>query len=99
MNPSDSSAASDWFKGQPLVSMIMAMWGIRIPVATLLEPGLGADAVWISFPVGSIASCLLAWAWYRWGNWRKSSLLASFAPRAEEPAPALAPAPPRVDTP
>jgi hypothetical protein len=68
-------------------------------VAVLLEPWLGADAVWISFPVGSIASCLLAMAWYRWGNWRKSSLLAAFAPRGAEPAPDLAAAPPRVETP
>lgn len=83
----------------PLISIIIAMWGIRIPVASLLQPALGADAVWISFPVGSIASCLLAFAWYRWGNWRKSSLLAAFAPRGVEPAPAMAPAPPRVDTP
>lgn len=83
----------------PLIAMVIAMWGIRIPVATLLQPWLGADAVWISFPIGSIASALLALAWYRWGNWRKSSLLAAFAPtRGEVPAAVVA-APPHVDTP
>lgn len=81
----------------PLISMIIAMWVIRIPVASLLQPWLGADAVWISFPVGSIASCLLAFAWYRWGNWRKSSLLAAFAPGSGDAGRPVV-APPRVDT-
>lgn len=83
----------------PLISMVIAMWGIRIPVASLLQPMLGADAVWISFPVGSIASALLAFAWYRWGNWRKSSLLAAFAPKVGVPDEKIPAAPPRVDTP
>ena len=83
----------------PLIAMIIAMWGIRIPVATLLQPWLGADAVWISFPIGSIASALLALAWYRWGDWRNSSLLAAFAPTQGEVSAAVVVSPPRVDTP
>ncbi len=61
----------------PLLSMIIALWGVRVPVAIFLQPMLGPDAVWISFPAGSLTACGLALAWYRWGNWRTARLLAA----------------------
>ena len=64
----------------PLLAMIIALWGVRVPFASLLEPALGADAVWISFPVGSLVSCLLAAGYYRWGGWRKAKMLATHPP-------------------
>ena len=59
----------------PLIAMIIALWGFRVPMANLLEPTLGADAVWIAFPVGSLVSLALSAAYYRWGGWRKSRML------------------------
>ena len=59
----------------PLIAMIIALWGFRVPLANLLEPTLGADAVWIAFPVGSLVSLALSAAYYRWGGWRKSRML------------------------
>jgi putative MATE family efflux protein len=59
----------------PLLAMIIALWGVRVPLANLLEPTLGQDAVWLSFPAGSLVSLLLAGAYYRWGGWRKSRML------------------------
>ncbi|MBL8771737.1 MAG: MATE family efflux transporter [Phenylobacterium sp.] len=59
----------------PLLAMIIALWGVRVPLANALEPMLGADAVWLSFPAGSLVSLLLAAAYYRWGGWRKSRML------------------------
>jgi putative MATE family efflux protein len=75
----------------PLLAIIISLWGARIPFANLLEPTLGADAIWLSFPVGSGLSCLLAGAYYRWGGWRKARLIPALQPHGEAPDTALAP--------
>jgi putative MATE family efflux protein len=59
----------------PLIGMIISLWLVRAPFAKLLEARLGADAIWWSFPLGSITSLGLALAYYRWGGWRKARLL------------------------
>ncbi|HEX7884816.1 MAG TPA: MATE family efflux transporter [Phenylobacterium sp.] len=59
----------------PLLAMIISLWGVRVPLANILAPQLGADAIWISFPVGSGTTLALAWAYYMWGGWRKSRML------------------------
>jgi Na+-driven multidrug efflux pump len=51
------------------------MWGIRVPFAVLLRPWLGEDAIWWSFPFGSIFSAAIAWAYYCWGGWRRQALM------------------------
>ena len=66
----------------PLLGMIIAMWIVRVPSAALLLPYLGADAIWWSFPAGSVTSLLLAAGYYRWGGWRKARLLDD-APRGQ----------------
>jgi putative MATE family efflux protein len=70
----------------PLLAMIISLWGVRVPMANLLEPYLGADAIWISFPTGSLVTCLLAGGYYLWGGWRKSRMLPAAArPSADAP--------------
>lgn len=69
----------------PLLAMIVALWGVRVPLANLLEPYLGANAIWISFPIGSGVTLLLAWAYYVWGGWRNSRMLPSTPPVTDEP--------------
>jgi putative MATE family efflux protein len=59
----------------PLLAMIIALWGVRVPFASLLTPILGQDAIWWSFPAGSLVSCLLAAGYYRWGGWRNAKML------------------------
>lgn len=53
----------------------VTLWGLRIPFANMLQPQLGAAAIWWSFPLGTFASALLALAYYRWGKWRQQSLI------------------------
>ncbi len=64
--------------------MIISLWGVRVPLANLLEPHLHANAIWISFPAGSATTLLLAGAYYRWGGWRKARML-SVTPSADAP--------------
>lgn len=69
----------------PLLAMIVSLWVVRIPLAKALEPHLGADAIWISFPVGSITTMVLAGGYYLWGGWRKGRMLRTTTPSTDEP--------------
>jgi putative MATE family efflux protein len=59
----------------PLVILFVALWLVRMPFAYWLVPVLGADAIWWSFGVGSIASLILCTVYYRSGRWRKARML------------------------
>jgi len=61
----------------PLVILFISMWLFRPPFALLLEPTLGADSIWWSFPLGSLASMLMAMGYYKWGGWRRARMLAT----------------------
>jgi putative MATE family efflux protein len=58
----------------PLLILFVAMFPIRLGSALLLQPWLGSDALWWSFPIGSAANVLGAWAYYAYGPWRRSAL-------------------------
>lgn len=68
----------------PLFILLISMWLIRPPFAMLLQPRLGADAIWWSFPLGSLVSMLMAMGYYRWGGWRRARMI---EPTAAEQAP------------
>jgi len=59
----------------PLLILGFALWGVRIPFAKLLQPTLGVDAIWWSFPISALAAMLMSVAYYRWGGWRKARML------------------------
>ena len=59
------------------VIFAITMWGLRVPFAKILQPLLGPAAIWWSFPVGTFASTLLAYGYYRWGRWREHAPMSS----------------------
>lgn len=59
----------------PLLILIFTLFGVRLGFYHLGYPSLGADALWLSFPVGSVTSFLLAAAVYRQGGWRRAKLM------------------------
>lgn len=59
----------------PLIILFVAMFPVRIGFATALKPMLGVDALWLSFPLGSIATFAMAALFYRYGTWRKGKLV------------------------
>lgn len=73
----------------PLVILFLSMWVIRLPFAWALGKSWGADAIWWSFPLGSVVSVVLAVGYYRFGNWRTSHMLpvSAHAPEAVGQAP------------
>jgi putative MATE family efflux protein len=55
----------------PLVILFVAMFPVRLGLALALRPTLGADALWWSFPAGSIVTLAGAALYYRYGAWRR----------------------------
>ena len=54
----------------PLVIMFVALYPGRIGFYTLAYPHIGQEAVWWSFPVGSVISAVSALLYYLYGPWR-----------------------------
>lgn len=79
----------------PLVILAIALWGVRVPFANLLQPVMGVDAIWWSFPVSALVAMLLSLAYYRWGRWREATMLPAEPGGVAIPAevPAQAPSP------
>jgi len=69
----------------PLVILVITLFGVRTLFAYGMQGVIGADAIWWSFPAGSIASVILASAYYRWGRWRKAPSLLPARPAGGEP--------------
>jgi len=67
----------------PLIILGIALWGVRVPFANLLQPVMGVDAIWWSFPVSAFCAMAMQLAYYRWGNWRSARML---PPEPEEVA-------------
>ncbi|HYD45041.1 MAG TPA: MATE family efflux transporter [Phenylobacterium sp.] len=64
----------------PLIILAFSLWGVRAPFAWLLQPHIGADAIWWSFPAGSVVSLVLGGLYWRFGNWRNQRLLDTIPP-------------------
>lgn len=68
----------------PLVILFVSLWLVRLPFAWGLHGRFGVDAIWWSFPLGSMVSLLLAALYYRFGRWRQARML---RPAATQQAP------------
>ena len=58
----------------PLVILFVGMVPIRLGFALGAYRWLGADALWLSFPVSSLANMAMAIAFYFHGGWRKGRM-------------------------
>jgi putative MATE family efflux protein len=70
----------------PLFILAASVIPFRIGVAMFLRPRLGADAIWLSFPISSLVTMVLAIAYYRWGGWRTMHLVTPPGPVETEHA-------------
>jgi putative MATE family efflux protein len=66
----------------PLIILVIAMFGIRVPFAYFMIPYFGKEAIWWSFPLGTLTSSALTALYFRFGGWRKVRML-HHPPRAE----------------
>jgi putative MATE family efflux protein len=58
----------------PLLIIAIALYPVRLGFYYLTYDRLGADAIWWSFTVGSIAGLGLGWWLYRYSNWRRRAI-------------------------
>jgi putative MATE family efflux protein len=72
----------------PMAILVVSMVLVRIPFAAFFIPIYGADAIWWSFPLGTITSAALTTAYYLHGGWRRARMLRDEA----DPHPAWSPA-------
>jgi Na+-driven multidrug efflux pump len=61
----------------PLVILIVAYIPGRLGAIFILRPLIGDDAIWWSFPIGSAISLGLTLAYYTYGPWRQSRMIAT----------------------
>jgi putative MATE family efflux protein len=69
----------------PLIILAISMLLVRTCFAYALKGTLGPEALWWSFPVGSLTSLLLAIGYYRFGHWRTMHMIEDDRPAAGEP--------------
>jgi len=77
----------------PLIILFIAMYVIRIPFTILATPYLGADAIWWSFPLATIASSAMNLAFYWHGGWKRARMLGGAQPTGQAPDAGMAPPP------
>jgi putative MATE family efflux protein len=68
----------------PLIILAVGLIPVRFGWIFATQHSLGADSIWLSFPVSSFANVALAILYYRYGNWRKAQLRAEERPGDDE---------------
>jgi Na+-driven multidrug efflux pump len=59
----------------PLIILAIGLYPVRLGFALGAYRWLGADALWLSFPVSSFVNMSLAIGYYVYGDWRKQRML------------------------
>lgn len=67
-----------------MVLTLLSLWGLRIPLAYLLSRLMGTAGIWYGILISSVAGCLLHWAYYLTGRWKRRVMVRP----AEAPSPA-----------
>jgi putative MATE family efflux protein len=61
----------------PLIILSIALFPVRLGFYYLTYDWLGADAIWLSFPVAAFVALVLAWWFYRHSGWRERAVAES----------------------
>jgi putative MATE family efflux protein len=79
----------------PLVILTVSMLVVRVPFALALMPHFGVEAIWWSFPLGTVTSSVMTALYFLFGGWRKARMLepeaGGQAPDAGQGAPTMDP--------
>ncbi len=69
-----------------MIISLVSQWVINFPLAFILSEhtSLHAHGLWWSFPIGNIATAVIAGIWFSRGDWKKGRLVAQDELEAEE---------------
>lgn len=71
-----------------MILSILALWGLRIPLAIGLGAEMGVSGVWYSIFLSNLAGGLIAAVWFRRGKWVEKSISGrGWAPRPQSRIP------------
>lgn len=59
----------------PMLSTLIALWGIRVPAAILLSDAIGPQGIWWSIPIGWAVGMSMSIVYYYRGKWRGKSVI------------------------
>jgi Na+-driven multidrug efflux pump len=60
----------------PMLITLLSLWIVRVPLAWFLSDRLGNESgIWWSFPAGWLVGLILAWSYYKTGNWKKKVIV------------------------
>jgi hypothetical protein len=59
----------------PLIILAIGLYPVRLGFALGAYPWLKANALWLSFPVSSLANMLMAIGFYLNGSWKKQRMM------------------------
>jgi len=68
----------------PLIILFISMYPVRLGVVFGGYGWLGTDALWLSFPIGMVATMLMATALYFHGGWRRARMAPEARPDEHE---------------
>ncbi|MFM6853171.1 MAG: MATE family efflux transporter [Sphingopyxis sp.] len=64
---------------EPLIILALSLYPVRLGFYAVMNPIIGTDALWWSFPAGSLVSLALAILTYRYGPWRRRAPTRAYA--------------------
>ena len=67
----------------PLIVIAISLFPVRLGFYWLTYGALGADAIWLSFPVAALSALVIMWLFYHRWPWRNAALPAAPAMAAE----------------
>ncbi len=68
----------------PLIILFITMYPVRLGFVFGAYAWLGTDALWLSFPIGMVATMLMATALYFHGGWRRARMAPEARPDEHE---------------
>jgi putative MATE family efflux protein len=59
----------------PMLNTLVALWILRVPVSYLLSIKFGTSGIWWGIPIAWFFGAILAYSYYRKGNWQKKKII------------------------
>ncbi|WDC85061.1 MATE family efflux transporter [Caloramator sp. mosi_1] len=55
----------------PMITSLIALWGVRVPLAQILSKNVGIEGVWWSIGIGWVVGSSLNYIYYKTGRWER----------------------------